>query len=110
MPSLTKDASILELLTRLEGTLGPGGFQVADRWDVDLFAVGIACPTDSRAVVYISTWNHAPGRFYYECESTNPAAGPDDLPFEVIAEGDDVTFDELVAAIRSHFRREARRP
>jgi hypothetical protein len=103
-PPLTKDASIVDLLTRLEHVLGAGSFVVADYWDADLCAIGIASAADSNAVVYLSTYGPAPDRFHFECELVNPNAGPDEMPYKVSEEREDASFDELVAAIRRHFR------
>jgi hypothetical protein len=102
-PPLTKDSSILELLTNLERMLGPDAFHVADHWGDDLYAIGIASRADSRALVYISTLNHPPGRFSYECEAGKATSGPDDLPYDVADAHEDVSFEELVSAVRRHF-------
>jgi hypothetical protein len=109
VPHATKARAILEVLNRLENALGADQFQVVDHWQADQCAVGIGSPRDPGLLVYIAVSRHAPGRFFYECELPRAAAGPDELPYAVVEQRDDVGIDELAGVVRSHFDREDRR-
>lgn len=62
--------------------------------------MGIACSGDPRRLVYVSTWNRRPGRYYYECETPR---GPDATDYEVADSGEDVDFEALLrAAMERH--------
>jgi hypothetical protein len=70
---MNKDASILDLVARLD--LPRRGWIVVDHWDADCMAIGIATPADLRRLVYVSTYDEKPNRYYYECEiPAGPAA------------------------------------
>lgn len=102
MMTRNKDESIEALLHRLDSVLGSEAYQVVDHWDGDRFAIGIVSPTDPRRLVYVSTHEQAKGRYFFECEE--PAGEADD-DYQVADTGEQVTFETLVQAIRSHFSR-----
>ncbi len=95
-----KATSILRVLALLR--LADRGWVEADSWDGDLCAIGIARSGDPRKLVYISTWKKGPGRYYFECEIPT---GPDPTDYEVVAQGNDVDFETLLAAMERHLGR-----
>lgn len=97
---LHKDPSILEVLDRLRSRLGEEAFVIADRWEADLFAVGIAAPHDLGVLVYISTYGYLPERFGYELEL--PPEPGDDFPYRVAGRGAKVSFEELACVVANH--------
>jgi hypothetical protein len=70
-----KDKSVTDIVQWLEENLHQGLLTV-DHWDADMFAVGIAQSGNPTELVYISTWNLSPGRFFVELEGA-PCAGSD---------------------------------
>lgn len=103
--ALNKDATILEVLARLEEELGQGGFQVVDHWDADSRAVGVASPDDPGRLVYVSASGGSPDRSFYECETPRAGASGDDFPYDVAESADDVDIERLVAAVKHHLGR-----
>lgn len=102
MAALDKDPSIIAVLDRLRAHLGPNVFVLADHWEPDLFAVGIASPRDAGVLAYISTYREPAGRFGYELELF-PSG--DDSPYRVVGRGSGVPFEELAAAVAGHLNR-----
>lgn len=98
---IEKHSSIHRLLLGLDRELGHDIYVIEDDWEGDLCAIGIANPRDLRLVVYVSTYELPDGRFYFECE-TRSAPGSD--KYEVTNKEENVSFEELLSAIRSHFR------
>jgi len=96
---MEKDASITELLDRLREALVPLDWIAIDHWDADLCAVGIAPRSAPRRLVYVSTYEKSPGRYYFECECPT---GTEPHQFEVVERGDNASFDDLVRAVRAH--------
>jgi hypothetical protein len=101
--ALDKDPAILAVLTRLWSRLGADAFIVADHWEGDLCAVGIASPCDPRVLVYISCYGEADGRFNYELEVPPPRG--DDSLYRVAGRGFGVPFSELVDIVTHHLKR-----
>ena len=56
-----KDPSIVAFVERVTGALGPAGWQVADHWDGDLCAIGIASASDPERLVYVCTYQQHAG-------------------------------------------------
>jgi hypothetical protein len=80
------------LLDRLRDDFDEDAFDVVDRWEADLCAIGIAAHDDHRRLVYISTWGWEGERFSFELEGSTDTDG--------MVEG--VTYDELRRAIEAH--------
>jgi hypothetical protein len=97
--NLAKDQEILDLLAKL--SLSERGWTVADHWEADLCAVGVALAEDPRRLVYISTYDMEPGRYNYECEAPNETI-PDD--YTTTETGENVDFDTLLAVMQRHLR------
>jgi hypothetical protein len=96
---LAKDQGILDLLTKLD--LSERGWTIADHWEADLCAVGVALADDPRRLVYVSTYDMEPGRFNYECETSDESI-PDD--YTTTETGENVDFDTLLAVMQRHLR------
>jgi hypothetical protein len=97
---LDKDPAILDALDQLRSRLGPDAFVLADHWEADLCAVGIASPRDPGVLVYISCYGAPAGRFAYELELTPPPGS--EFPYEVAGLGSGVSFEELVRVVAGH--------
>ncbi len=102
MTALDKDPSIVAVLDRLRARLGPGAFVLADHWEPDLFAVGIASPRDLGVLVYIPTYREPAGKFGYEL-ALPPLLG-DASPYRVAGRADGVSFEELASVIAGHLK------
>jgi hypothetical protein len=102
-PRLDKDPSILAVLERLWLRLGPDVFVLADHWEPDLCAVGIASPRNPGVLAYISCYGEAPDRFGYELELPPPPG--DDFPYIVAGSGSGLSFEELVGVVAGHLNR-----
>jgi len=94
---IAKDQSILELLERLD--LPRRGWLIVDYWDADSMAIGIASSVDPRTIVYVSTFEKEPDRYYYECE-----VGTGEQPFDytVLETCTDADFALLESAMNRH--------
>lgn len=103
MAKLDKDPAILAVLVRLRSALGPDAFVLADHWEPDRCAIGIASLRDPGVLVYISFFRELHGRFGYELELP-PPHGSDEL-YEVVGRGEGVTFEELVSVAKAHLSR-----
>jgi hypothetical protein len=101
--SLDKDPAILAFLDRLWSRLGPGAFVLADHWEPDLCAVGIASPRDPGVLVYISCYGEPPGRYSYELELPPPPG--DGLWYQVAGTGSGLSFEELAGVVAGHLKR-----
>ena len=97
-----KEASIRELLRQLHVRLGPATFEVVNHWDADLCAVGLTKPGVPLPLVYISTFNLPPGRYYVALEAP-PNAGRMDL-YEHAGELTNVDFEQLVRILSDHLQ------
>ena len=104
--ALDKDPTILTVLDRLAERLGADAFVLADHWDLDLCAVGIASPHNRGVLVYISCYGEKIGHFGYELEL--PALPDDDLPYRVVGTGSGVSFEELADVVAHHLNRAER--
>ena len=102
MAILDKDPAILAAIDGLRSLLGPYAFVLADHWEQDLCAVGIASPRDPGVLAYISCYGESPGRFNYELKM--PAPPGDGFPYRVAATGSDVTLEELAGVVTGHLR------
>jgi hypothetical protein len=95
-----KQRRLLRFLTRLRKELGGDAFDIVDRWDADLCAVGIASPSNHAVLAYISTWRMPPGRITVHLEL--PATPGSDMPYTPGAEYDAVTTEEAISIIAAH--------
>ncbi len=98
--ALDKDPAILAVLDRLWSRLGPDAFVLADHWESDLCAVGIASPRNRGVLAYLSTYAELPERFYVELELP-PLLG-DDFPYQVASRFDGLDFECLVSVVGKH--------
>ena len=92
-----KDSSIVDLLDALN--LESRAWEVVDHWEGDLCATGVAARQDRRRLVYVSTFDHEPGRYSYQCEIPN---GPDEVDYRAVRSGENVTLRELIDAMELH--------
>lgn len=102
MAALDKDPSILTVLDRLRSRLGPGVFVIADNWEPDQCAVGIASPHNPGVLVFLSCYRKSPGRFEYELEL--PPLPGDDFAYRVAGRASDVSFEELAGVVATHLK------
>lgn len=93
-----KDKSIQDLLRLIDP--GKHNWIVVDYWDGDLCAIGIAHKDQPRRLIYISTFNQAPGYYYYECEEP---AGPMLSDYTATKSAEGIDFHELMRIINWHF-------
>lgn len=98
--SLDKSPALLDVLRRLRERLGDDAFVIADHWELDLDAIGIASPHDPRYLIYVSVYREPLGCFNYECEI--PAAEASEMPYEVQGRGSGVSFDALAGIVERH--------
>ena len=96
---LNKDKSILQLLDLLG--LEERGWAVNDHWEADLCAIGITSTSSKGRLVYVSTFDKPEGKFDYECEALRCEA-EGDTEYEIVDEGVDVGFHDLVEAVERH--------
>ncbi len=102
--TLHKDASIVQLIQRLK--LERRGWAIRDYWEADLCAIGVSSTPFEGRLVYISTFGKPTGKYDYQCEQLRSGAR-EDTDYEIIAEGHNVDYDELVAAIERHLGSDA---
>ncbi|ANM30873.1 hypothetical protein ABI59_16760 [Acidobacteria bacterium Mor1] len=94
---MEKDDSIKHLLQWLR--LDERGWVLADHWDADLGATGIAHRDHPRRLVYVSSFQNDFGRYYYECEVP---AGDEPTDYKVTATGENLSREELLAVLERH--------
>lgn len=99
---LDKAPAILAVLDRLRARLGSDAFVLADHWQADPHAVGIASPRNTRVLVYISTYAELEDQFGYELEL--PPRPESDAPYRVAGRGSGVSFEELAAVVTGHLK------
>lgn len=95
--NIIKDQGIVDLLAKL--CLTERGWEIVDHWEADLITIGVATKREPRRLVYISTLECDPGRYYYECEVPN---GPDVCDYMVMARGNGVDYPVLIKVIEFH--------
>ncbi|MBS1797470.1 MAG: hypothetical protein JSS81_26845 [Acidobacteria bacterium] len=96
---IDKTAALRRAVGRLREMLGAEAFDIVDRWDGDLCAVGVARRDDHGVLVYFSTFDRAEGRYFVSLEL--PSSDPEN-PYVAAGEFDDVGFDELASIVRRH--------
>ena len=105
---LDKDPVIIKVLEQLRSRLGPAAFVLADHWESDLCAVGIASPHNREVLVYLSCYGEPSDCFGYELELPRPqidfVSNPDVVPYLVAGRGTGVRFEELVGIVAAHLR------
>ncbi len=100
--ALDKDPAILAVLDRLWSRLGPDAFVLADHWESDQCAVGIASRRNPGVLVYLSCYEEALDRFGYELELPAPPSA--DFPYQVAGTGSGVSFEELAGVVARHLK------
>lgn len=98
-----KSPAIKDVVDQLEIQLGCDAFVLADHWENDPFAVGIASTYDLRVLMYISIYGEAGGRYGYEMES--PSTEVNTSEYFVTGRGSGLTLDELVVVVNDHIIR-----
>ncbi len=101
--ALDKDPAIITVLDRLWSRFGRDAFIVADHWELDLCAVGIASPRNPGVLVYISCYGEVPHRYGYELELPPPPG--DDFPYQVAGTGSGLSFEQLLGVVAGHLKR-----
>ena len=100
MSNLTKDKTIHDLLAKLRGRLGENSFEIEDRWEADLCAIGIVNPDNRRSLAYISTYDLPEDQYYLELESL---VEPDEaMSFVMKARYKSVGFEKLLTVVAEH--------
>jgi hypothetical protein len=84
-------------LERLD--LSARGWTTEDHWEGDLCAIGIRAESSDDRLVYVSTYGMSEGRYYYECEAASAESAAE---YVVVKEANDVSFEQLLAAMHSH--------
>jgi hypothetical protein len=102
-----KSASIQKALEQLTLRLGADAFQVADHWEADLGAVGVAGVSDVQRLVYFCQRQDDPTRYDAFLEVA-PAVGSE-LPYAEAGEFENLTVDDLVRVIADHLGVDPRR-
>jgi hypothetical protein len=100
--AMEKDPIILDVLEQLRTQLGTDAFVLADHWQTDLRAVGIASPHNLGVLIYISCCGEPPERFGYELEL--PPIPGSELEYRVAGRGFGVSFADLVTVTATHFK------
>lgn len=95
-----KDPAILTALAYLSEHLGAGEFAIADHWDFDFFAVGLARRDDLGVLVYISCFSEPAGCYDYESELPPPAGS--DLIYLFAGGGSGLSLPELAHVVHAH--------
>ncbi len=95
--TLLKDDAILSLLDRLQ--LTERGWEVVDHWEADRCAIGIRSLRVPGHLVYISVFDKPGELYYFEAEAEDSEA---ELGYEVVEDGQSVTYDALLAALERH--------
>ena len=106
--ALPKEAAIIEAVEQLRSRLGAHAFIVADHWEADPHAIGLASPAEPGRLVYIATLGKPPGR--YDVSLELPPARGSTLPYTPAGERADLDVDGLASAVRDHLRVPASRP
>jgi uncharacterized protein (DUF433 family) len=96
-----QDKAIRHVVTWLKGRLHQS-LVILDHWDGDMSAIGLARPESPDQLVYIPTWDRAPGRYLVELE-TAPALGSK-LPYEMVGRYEEVDQESLLGIVREHLR------
>lgn len=96
---MIKDKSINEFIKRLQQEIGNKNWVIADHWDSDLFAIGIAQEKDPRLLVYVSTYGRSLYRYDYECEIPDDEAA---IGYRSVSKGENVDFKEVVSVLKKH--------
>ena len=90
-----KDASIWEVVAKMAAIFGDQ-ISVVDDSEADLFAVGVNGLNSEDRLIYISTYNKAPGRYDCDCDAGDVLAGGTSEAHQ------DVGFAELVELFKAH--------
>jgi hypothetical protein len=98
--ALDKNPAILAVLSQLRSRLGPNAFVLADHWESDLCAVGIASPHNPGVLIYISCYGEPPESFRYELEL--PPPNGDDFPYQAAGTGTALSFEALAEVVAGH--------
>jgi hypothetical protein len=96
---MQKSKPIITLISKLQ--LATRDWIISDDWQADLMAIGVAHRRDPATRVYISMALQAKGRYYYECESSDPTGV---VPYVAGPRGTCVPFPELLAAMQEHLQ------
>lgn len=95
--NLVKDKSILHLVDRLG--LNDKKWILADHWEADLFAIGIASEENPRRLAYVTTHNKEPGAYDCECGILSEE---EEFPYVTSGRYENIGFDELLYALERH--------
>ena len=99
MSDLKKDRSVIDTVAALRTRLGDE-LMIVDHWEADLTTLGVARSDNPKRVVYFSTWDRSPNRYYVDLQF--PPKVDSDHPYEEGERFDDVGFEELVAIAARH--------
>ena len=93
----SKSQAIIDVIAKLRERLGKDSFDIADKWEDDRDAIGIAKPADHSKLTYIAAYGD---KFFVELEL--PPTPGSELPYELAGRYDDIDFEQLVAVLTSH--------
>ncbi|MFZ5671618.1 MAG: hypothetical protein ACOZAM_01505 [Pseudomonadota bacterium] len=97
-----KEAPIVCALDYLRQRLGAGAFRLADHWEADRLAVGIAHPAAPSRLVYIACRDGALPNYavILECPTSTDA----DPPFEECRHFNDLDLDGVASLVAAHLK------
>ena len=97
---LTKDASILNLLSKLNEEFGESFYDIVEHWEASLDSIGIASPKDNGVLVYITT--NEPSECTYQAHLELPSSDEEKL---YVGAGikKNLDFASLKKVIENHF-------
>jgi hypothetical protein len=92
----------MNVVQRLANQLGDGAFVIADHWEADQCAIGLASPHDDGVLVYIQTYDLPEGM--YDIELELPLEAGDEMPYKGVGEMSQVTYSELLEIVKKHLQ------
>jgi hypothetical protein len=103
-----KHHSIIDVVQRLRDRLGEDTFAIADHWEADQCAIGIASSREPGRLAYICTFGKPSG--CYDLSLELPPLDPAAYPYTPAGNAIDIDFDTLATSIARHFGGSRRDP
>jgi hypothetical protein len=98
-----KEAPLLAFLSQLRQDLGDTAFVVADHWESDACAVGIANPQNRRVLAYVSTCSQPEDRYYLSLEL--PGESDEATDYRLAGTWESIGYSELRERVADHLIR-----